>query len=387
MLYRKWFVLIFFLLLFSVYLIPSFKSAYAMYTYCTQSQCSASCKTTGYGVCQSGTCLCQRLYCSGQVTCPAGFYCYSPPYYCPSGVGCAAVMPARYCVSLTPTPSPRPTNTPTPTPRPRYIGSSTYNPNTHMITVMLYGSIQPTDWVGLYWSNTIPPLALPTSNYVDWAYPNNTKVVPTGALFSNIITFQRASSEFAGAGSFGIRYFRFLSNTWTEIDQAGVTNATLISPTPRPPTPTPRPPTPAPIIYCNNPTHTCPVGYRCVGTSACPPGVACIASVTYRCISLTPTPLPTCTLKSKGDANCNGVIEETDLTFIKSKIIGLTSTCTNCSADFNNDGRVDLIDFEIWRNTFTIGISIARPPVSPPINGPTSAPCVDVPGGPICGGG
>ncbi len=67
--------------------------------------------------------------------------------------------------------------------------------------------------------------------------------------------------------------------------------------------------------------------------------------------TITPTPTPNCSRRPDGDADCNGVINDLDYNFWLSKIRGATSTCTYCSADFNNDTLVNLKDFEIWRLT------------------------------------
>ncbi len=76
----------------------------------------------------------------------------------------------------------------------------------------------------------------------------------------------------------------------------------------------------------------------------------------------TATPVPKCQvctsgqLKSKGNANCDGVIDLLDFeywrdeAFDKGGMGGVTLTTWN--ADFNCDTKVDLLDFETWRFTF-----------------------------------
>lgn len=66
----------------------------------------------------------------------------------------------------------------------------------------------------------------------------------------------------------------------------------------------------------------------------------------------TKTPTPTiigCSLKSQGDADCNGVIDITDFEIFRKEYMHTLSTKT---ADFNTSGTVDIIDFEIWRKSF-----------------------------------
>ncbi len=59
-----------------------------------------------------------------------------------------------------------------------------------------------------------------------------------------------------------------------------------------------------------------------------------------------------CPKRPQGDANCDQSINDADFTVIKLKMRGGTYTAANHSADFNNNGKVDLVDYEIWRNTF-----------------------------------
>ncbi len=71
-------------------------------------------------------------------------------------------------------------------------------------------------------------------------------------------------------------------------------------------------------------------------------------------IQPTATGLPTvteaCVKKPFGDANCDGRINLNDFERFRQEYTGLISTKTS---DFNNDNRITLIDFEIWRRNFT----------------------------------
>lgn len=58
-----------------------------------------------------------------------------------------------------------------------------------------------------------------------------------------------------------------------------------------------------------------------------------------------------CPKRPQGDANCDQSINDADFEVIKSAMRGLRYAALNHSADFNNNGRVDLVDYEIWRNT------------------------------------
>lgn len=66
-----------------------------------------------------------------------------------------------------------------------------------------------------------------------------------------------------------------------------------------------------------------------------------------------PSTTPSCPLRSIGDANCDGLVNLQDFTdVIKIKIMGLPYTRANDNADFNKDNKTNLVDYEIWRNTF-----------------------------------
>ncbi len=78
--------------------------------------------------------------------------------------------------------------------------------------------------------------------------------------------------------------------------------------------------------------------------------------------SILPTtiPTPTCSMKNKGDSNCNDVITDFDYSCWSAAYQEnpaptpgsgeyLLKTCQ--SSDFNGDTKTDLIDFEIWRQT------------------------------------
>jgi hypothetical protein len=57
-----------------------------------------------------------------------------------------------------------------------------------------------------------------------------------------------------------------------------------------------------------------------------------------------------CPLRSRGDANCDQLVDNADLSQIINKVNNIP-LCLNCSADFNTDNKTDLLDYEIWRAT------------------------------------
>ena len=67
----------------------------------------------------------------------------------------------------------------------------------------------------------------------------------------------------------------------------------------------------------------------------------------------TPIPSPCITTRKQGDANCDGKIDTADFNII-SIIMRGNSYPRNPEyiADFNKDSIVNLLDFEIWRNTY-----------------------------------
>lgn len=103
-------------------------------------------------------------------------------------------------------------------------------------------------------------------------------------------------------------------------------------------------------------TKTCTTGTMCYQPPmpSCPTGMACAQYMpSHMCV--TPTPVINCTLRSKGDANCDGAINVNDFTVFKTQLLGsknnlLVDPNPTSSADFNNDGKVNLVDYEIWRN-------------------------------------
>jgi hypothetical protein len=60
---------------------------------------------------------------------------------------------------------------------------------------------------------------------------------------------------------------------------------------------------------------------------------------------------PTCSLRAKGDANCDNVVDLLDYTCWRSEFLG--NKPVNCvSADFDGVNGVDILDFTIWKITF-----------------------------------
>lgn len=67
--------------------------------------------------------------------------------------------------------------------------------------------------------------------------------------------------------------------------------------------------------------------------------------------TITPSSIP-CAMRSKGDANCDQQVDPLDFDIYRLAMNGTLPTCTNCSVDFNADGKISIVDYEIWRNTF-----------------------------------
>lgn len=88
-----------------------------------------------------------------------------------------------------------------------------------------------------------------------------------------------------------------------------------------------------------------------------------------------------CPLKEKGDANCDNNVNKYDFLIWKCEFLG-NGTCSNPvshkTADFNDDDRVDLIDFEILRTNFAFSLpptpreSLTLTPTSTRIPTPTT---------------
>jgi len=107
--------------------------------------------------------------------------------------------------------------------------------------------------------------------------------------------------------------------------------------------------------------------YFSTGSDFSLPAVPCVVKFNLRPrstrIAITPTPAntptptpttrpptPSCSKKTSGDANCDGLINGADLTIWKCQAAGQTNCGQpNLAADFDLSGSVDLNDFEIWR--------------------------------------
>lgn len=90
----------------------------------------------------------------------------------------------------------------------------------------------------------------------------------------------------------------------------------------------------------------------------------------------TPTLVPTaaCGLKTKGDANCDNLINEADYTIWKCQFKGGTSCGQpNNAADFDLSGGITVNDFEIWRRfSSTVNVTPTNSPT--PTRTPTPTP-------------
>ncbi len=99
---------------------------------------------------------------------------------------------------------------------------------------------------------------------------------------------------------------------------------------------------------------TCKVTFNCTNVQS-NEQFSCSKNVTID--TALPSPSPTskpgptgtkqkCTLKSKGDANCDDKVNKQDFVIWLSEYQNKQSTSM---ADFNSDGKITLVDYEIWR--------------------------------------
>ena len=138
-----------------------------------------------------------------------------------------------------------------------------------------------------------------------------------------------------------------------------------------------------PRAYCA-PTvcsPACSAGYTCKNTNQCPPGAycamallspvcvpnpvvcspACAAGQTClsspaqspHCVGNTPVPTAAvlCSKRPQGDANCDNIIDQKDIDVFIGVMRGNGYLTTAYSADFNNDSKVNMVDYEILRKT------------------------------------
>lgn len=149
------------------------------------------------------------------------------------------------------------------------------------------------------------------------------------------------------------------ANLLVEINSSVVTNSTTpISvanaggfigtyTVPAPPTATPVPPTAVPSVPTATPVPPTPTAAQTYVPPAAPTATTAPAAPTT-------TGTPVCQPHSKGNANGDCVISIDDYTRWLEEITGKLTTKT---ADFNKDGKVNILDFNIWRIGFVPGIN------------------------------
>lgn len=81
-----------------------------------------------------------------------------------------------------------------------------------------------------------------------------------------------------------------------------------------------------------------------------------------------------CALKNSGDADCNGKIDLIDFEIFRKEFLKILSTMT---ADFDNNGQVTVGDFETWRKGYFAGGAVMTP--TPTSVDPTTEPTVTIP--------
>lgn len=92
--------------------------------------------------------------------------------------------------------------------------------------------------------------------------------------------------------------------------------------------------------------------------------------ITASCTFVQPTLTipPSCGLKSLGDADCNGTINDTDFDIWKCEYLGggdCTNPASHLKSSFDLNNKVDLNDFEIWRSNYA---SASSPTITPVLN-------------------
>lgn len=107
---------------------------------------------------------------------------------------------------------------------------------------------------------------------------------------------------------------------------------------------------------------TNPAGNTPLSTATLPPGPP-TATLPPSQITVTPSPTPTtsplCTVKSQGDADCDGRIKFADFNLWRREYYG---ELQSLHGDFNADMLVSLRDYEIWRRgCFAIGTCAVNP--------------------------
>lgn len=126
-------------------------------------------------------------------------------------------------------------------------------------------------------------------------------------------------------------------------------------------TPTATPPSTSPICVqpplCVNASPPCPLNTPPSGW--CPvtpiptiiPTATPIVEPTSPPASITTQPSPTssCPRKGEGDANCDGKVDLLDFEIWRKELNG---EATTKDSDFDSSGKVNLVDFEIWRKEF-----------------------------------
>lgn len=101
-------------------------------------------------------------------------------------------------------------------------------------------------------------------------------------------------------------------------------------------------------------------------------------NISFSNIIPSPTIISDCSLKTNGDANCDGSVDEEDFIIWRCEFIGknkCSSPISEKNADFDTSQNVDMVDFEIWRRYVQIHIPQISPTsyITPTEVTPTSA--------------
>ena len=109
-----------------------------------------------------------------------------------------------------------------------------------------------------------------------------------------------------------------------------------------------------PVATPQGTTQQCTIN-ACTSPNLCTSGV-CAPLPTVTLPTATATPTTSCSLKTRGDANCDGHINLTDLLIWRDQVLGTIRTGQD--ADFNSSGgKPNTVDLLIWRDSIVAKVA------------------------------